>query len=361
MAQFGSVLRNLGSVLNPQVERELAAQEHQEQGFANQLGMLGIQRQFQLQDQDRQQRLTEASPEYQAKLEALKNEKLFRDEAASAGGDMTKIAGAAVKYGKPDLAVNIFNQQEQRAARLQQSREALEARKQELETRMADKSLDRESRERMAGMMADLKAQGLRLQAENAEVSQRLKLLDLEMKGERVKADNLRLRDKSVKELGVALEKAGLPITDQVMTHVEKTLHIGKDEKKAKELASYISGENAWKPDLTSDQEVRDARQAVHKLFNITLKDRSGAAVTLQELERLKQEFATGIWKRPEQLINGIKKAREIINQHYTSVAAGYGKDALDGYNENIKALGGRPVLGGSNVLKFDKDGNPIQ
>jgi hypothetical protein len=320
----------MGSVLNPQVAQELGSEDRQQAQLAQQIGLMGLQ-----------QRMQENTPEYQAKVEALKNEKLFREEVSAAGGDMTKVAGAAVKYGKPELAVNIYNQAEARAARVQQANQAYELKVMELTQRAEDKAADRETRALAAAQLLELKKQGMALQAEIARGNQELKKLQFTMKADQ----GLQTQ---VTKLGAALEKANLPQTDVVLGQVEDAL--GKEPAKAKHLASYIAGENSWKLDLAVDQDVRVARQAVHKLFNITLKDRSGAAVTNQELERLKQEFATGVWKRPEQLLNGLEKARKIINNHYASVSAGFGPEALKAYNENIRGFGGRVVLEGGKV-----------
>lgn len=159
---IGNLLRGLGSVLNPQVAQELAAEDKQQLGVANQVGLLGLQ-----------QRMQQQSPEYQAKLEALKNEKLFRDEVSGAGGDMTKIAGAAVKYGKPELAVSLYNQQEARAARLQQSSEALETRRLQLQQnhelalqRITDSQQRAEETKRHNLALEGLNAQNATLNAE---------------------------------------------------------------------------------------------------------------------------------------------------------------------------------------------------
>jgi hypothetical protein len=180
-------------------------------------------------------------------------------------------------------------------------------------------------------------------QAQNASTQAELKRLGLTIAQDKAAAVQQQTLDKNTQMLGTALEKAGLPVTDAVMKGVEDAL--GPDPTKAKAIASYIAGPNSWKPDLAVDQPVKDARQAVQKLFNITLKDRSGAAVTNQELERLKQEFATGLWKTPEQLINGITKARAIIQNHYAAVASGFGPETLKNYNSNLERMGGRVVL----------------
>lgn len=139
---------------------------------------------------------------------------------------------------------------------------------------------------------------------------------------------------KQVQQLGRDLEKADLPPTIAVLNRAEAI---------TPEIASYITGPMSALPDRAVPKEARDARQDVQRLFNITLKQRSGAAVTNQELDRLKQEFGTGIIKTPDQLISAIGRMREIIENHYTGIAGGYGKDALDAYNANVEAVGGSP------------------
>lgn len=325
MASFGDALRGYASVLNPQVAQEVAQERRAEQGQEQQLGMMLLQKKMQ-----------EQSPEYQARLEALNNEKQFRLAAAQAGGDPAKIAAAAAQFGKPELAVSLYNQQESRAARLQQAQQTLALREQELTQRADDKAADRVAREQAQQQLIELKKQGLALQAEIAKGNQDLKKMQFSMQADQKLVQR-------TQQLGTALEKANLPVADAVLTRVEDSL--GTDQKKAEEIAGYMAGPNSWKPDLVVGDDVKKARQAVVQLFNITLKDRSGAAVTNQELERLKQEFSTGMWKTPKQLLNGIKEARKIIDQHYKSIASGYGTDVLKAYNENLRGLGGKVVL----------------
>ena len=321
MPQLGDVLRGLGSVLNPAVAQELAQEDAQKAGTERQLQTLALQ-----------QRMQQESPEYQAKIEALKNEKLFRDEISQAMGDPAKIAGAAVKYGKPELAVSLYNQQEARAARLQQMQQTYDLKVSELTQRTEDKAADRASRELAKQQLFELKKQGQALQGEIAKGNQELKRMQFTMKADQQ-------LQKSVQQLGGALEKANLPEADAVLGGVEDAL------KKTPKLAEYISGPRSATPDILAPADVREGRQAFNKLFNITLKNRSGAAVTIPEFERLKKEFGTGIFKTPGQLQTAVDQARDIINKHYASVASGFGKDALGAYNENIRGFGGRVVL----------------
>jgi hypothetical protein len=343
---FGDVLRGLGSVLNPQVAQELGAEDRQQAQAAQQMGMLGLQQRFQQAQEQRAQQRLEASPQYQAQLEALKNEKLFREEVAGAGGDMTKVASAAVKYGKPELAINLFNQQEQRAARAQQAAEAVETRRLQL-TQAHEANLQRiaDGKERQAEIarhnkaMEALTAQGHQARQEALNLGHSVRLLQLELAGNKAEVEKLRRVDTETTRLSAALEKANLPEADAVLGQVEKALEV------APKVAEYISGPKSLLPDLAVPDEVKFARQAFQKLFNITLKNRSGAAVTLPELDRLKQEFATGAFKTPQQLTAAVGQARAIINKHYASVASGFAPGVLGSYNERVRQFGGRVVL----------------
>lgn len=138
---------------------------------------------------------------------------------------------------------------------------------------------------------------------------------------------------KSVQQLGRDLEKANLPQTIAVLEQAAKITPA---------LAEYVTGPQSIIPDRMVPVEARDARQDIAKLFNITLKDRSGAAVTNQELERLKNEFGQGLIKTGAQLITAISRAKQIVNAHYQGIAASYGKPTLDAYNENLESIGGK-------------------
>jgi hypothetical protein len=96
---------------------------------------------------------------------------------------------------------------------------------------------------------------------------------------------------------------------------------------------------------MVVEREVRAARQAIAKLFNIELKNRSGAAVTIPELERLKEEYGKGVFKTAAQLGDAITQARTLVNSHYRSVAAGFSPEVLAAYNDNLTAVGGKPVI----------------
>lgn len=92
-------------------------------------------------------------------------------------------------------------------------------------------------------------------------------------------------------------------------------------------------------PDFMLTPKGKSTRSAFARLFNTTLKDRSGVAVTLPELERLKQEFNTGTFKTDKDLKNALNRFERILSIQIQSTLAGYPAEVIEQY----KANGGLP------------------
>jgi hypothetical protein len=120
MNGLGDVLRGLGSVLNPAVAQDVSQEDARRQQMEQQIGLLGLQ-----------QKIQQASPEYQAKMQALQQEQAFRSDIEKLGPnpDPEQLATLAVKHGKPEIAASLFRSQEDRKARLQTAADSLELRK----------------------------------------------------------------------------------------------------------------------------------------------------------------------------------------------------------------------------------------
>ena len=347
-------LRSAGGVLSPGVNELIAREGMADDAARRQENLLHLQSRL-------QQEAQKASPEYQARLQAIENDKKFRDEWGKLGpnASMFDRANLAAQYGKPELSVQLYQGEQNRIAQAEARREALQARLYEIEQRSQDRALDREQKDRLAAQADETRRYLAGLTAEIAKGGQdlRLAMLDFQLRG---KADE-RLRSQ-VKDLGAALEKANLPEADAVLGAVEKAI------EKAPNLPEYLAGPKSAVPDLAvgltagNADDIRAGRQAFQKLFNITLKNRSGAAVTIPEFERLKKEFATGVWKTPEQIKEGVRQARDIIQKHYASVSAGFGPDVLKAYNDNLQGLGlGRSIqFGGSTPAASGSANDPL-
>lgn len=274
------------------------------------------------------------TPEAMAKKQAYEQDVQFRDAwtRLDPNASLAERASVAARYGKPDLSIQLYTKHEDRVTKAQERKDLLEQRSFEFTQKLEDKNLDRESRERIAAANDETRRQIGMMQGEIAKGRQEL-----------LSAKAAEGQDKALgtqtQKLGQALEKANLPEADATLGQVEKMLRTNP------ELASWITGPKSAVPDMMAPQEVREARQAFNKLFNMTLKLRSGAAVTQQELDRLKSEFGVGVSKDPQQVEAAVKQARSIITKHYKSVAAGYGPAVLKRYNENVRGLGGGSVV----------------
>ncbi len=82
--------------------------------------------------------------------------------------------------------------------------------------------------------------------------------------------------------------------------------------------------------------EGKALRQQVQALANITLKDRSGAAVTTPEFERFKLEFGTGQLKNEAELLEGLRLARAGIERHKQNLLKGHDADAVRVYQSRV-------------------------
>ena len=93
-------------------------------------------------------------------------------------------------------------------------------------------------------------------------------------------------------------------------------------------------GTGAFLPDILVGSTGREVRQLVQTLTNITLKDRSGAAVTTPEFERLKKELGTALGKTDQDLIKGLINFRKQFNSIVGTALAGTDEQDLNRYFE---------------------------
>jgi hypothetical protein len=277
------------------------------------------------------------NPEAVARKQAAENDQNFRKEWGSLGPEasLSQRATIAARYGKPELSVSLFNQEQTRIERQQARQEALQERARQFDLQMENKNLQLEQRAELTRMADETRRQIALGQQEIARQGQEFRAAQLEFQM-KDKADK-EVASKTMKLQG-ALEKANLPEADATLKAAEAALS-------NPDMAKYITGPESAKPDWAVPNEAKLARQAFAKVFNITLKNRSGAAVTSQELDRLKQEFGAGVFKSPAQIQGALDQARNVIQKHYISIAAGYGKDALKSYNDFVRGYGGSIVL----------------
>ena len=125
MAAFGDVLRNLGSVLNPQVERELGAEDLQRNQLAQQVGLFQLQQQAANDRMTREQQFASAETNkklaaqyqlHQADLKQRAADKLEQIAAAAAEGRITRQeADARAKATREEFQNALFAHQKEMA------------------------------------------------------------------------------------------------------------------------------------------------------------------------------------------------------------------------------------------------------
>jgi len=114
---------------------------------------------------------------------------------------------------------------------------------------------------------------------------------------------------------------------------------LGLAEYKVDELLSKTGnitgfGTGAFLHDILVGAQGREVRQLIQTLTNITLKDRSGAAVTTPEFERLKKELGTSLGKTDQDLIKGLINFRKQLTSVVGSALGGMDEQDLNRYFE---------------------------
>jgi hypothetical protein len=81
-------------------------------------------------------------------------------------------------------------------------------------------------------------------------------------------------------------------------------------------------------------EDARGLRDAASRVFNATLKDRSGGAVTDNELERLKTEFSEGKFNTEPELISALQRYKRQVQTVLKNREAAYKPEAVARYTE---------------------------
>lgn len=150
-------------------------------------------------------------------------------------------------------------------------------------------------------------------------------------------AKNLDRVDKKVTAFATQLDKTNVPQFESLLSDIEA------DIGKFKDIPGY-GGIMGNLPTFLQTEEGRSLRQKIATLRNLTLKDRSGAAVTNQELTRLLEELGTGMLKTDADLKRGLAGVRKNLDAVKQNVVAGVDDDTLNEYQQR----GGLPLKRGA-------------
>ena len=293
---FGDVLRGLGSVLSPQVMQQVEAERAREAATQQQMGGMVLQDRF---AQAREQRALEtqkASPEYQMKIDALKNEQNFRVGASkldpNAPDYYDNMAKLATQNGKPEVAASIFKAKEDRAGRLQSAAEAVQFKRDKLESdnKLAQERLT-DSRDRQAWQQT-YQQQMLGLHSQNAGINQQLRMMGLEIQrsGQEMKLAQINQTntDRDEKQIEAQIGKTADRMKDvQPVWTSAKQLNGILSRYTPDEVPGLGYAKNTNNGKLFLSGEGQDVSSSVKLFGNSVLKAMSGAAVTAPEEVRL--------------------------------------------------------------------------
>lgn len=132
--------------------------------------------------------------------------------------------------------------------------------------------------------------------------------------------------DRKVNHFSDQLAKTNVPVFDSLLGNIEA--QIAKYQKG--DIPGY--GGTGMLPQFMLTEEGKKLRQDVGMLKNITLKDRSGQAVTNQEMQRFLEELGTGYFSNDDQLRNGLSNVRRNFNATKQNVVAGVDDATLTEY-----------------------------
>lgn len=100
-----------------------------------------------------------------------------------------------------------------------------------------------------------------------------------------------------------------------------------------------IPGMGRW----SFGDKAQNLQSSAAKVFNTILKDRSGAAVTNTELERLKTEFGEGKYNTESQMVNALQRYKRGVQNELQNREAAYSPEVVNRYTDQ----GGRTSRSG--------------
>jgi len=155
------------------------------------------------------------------------------------------------------------------------------------------------------------------------------------------------LLEKRVTDLSEALEKSDILEMSGIFNLVDK--QILQTEGDIPGL-----GGTGKIPAIFLTTEGLKNRQLLSQLQNITLKNRSGAAVTATEFDRLKTELGTGALSTDAQVRNALIRMKQLFDDHTKRMRAGYSDEVNALYDKRVNLPAGGRLKYNSDTGEFE-------
>jgi len=148
------------------------------------------------------------------------------------------------------------------------------------------------------------------------------------------------INDKDIQKL--SKDVAGVQDMTNALDEIETTLG-GKLEEFTTEGGLKKGGKDVDLPGVSVpgigrvsaySDKAQQLQGAASKVFNTVLKDRSGAAVSNTELERLKTEFGEGKYNTEAQMVGALQRYKRAVNTELKNREAAYRPEVVEKYTE---------------------------
>lgn len=249
-----------------------------------------------------------------------------------------KLADIFMRNGDYATGSKYIDTHETRQARMQQAKDALDARMTELQLRLNDQALNREQRTQIAQMMDETKRQGLALQAQIASGNQALRALQIEAMKQNQSTKESDRQDKSVENLSKRL--GGDSMLTSLMTSVDRvnsmiepyTMEKGGKIVPKEDIPGLGYGTTIPGAQFVLSEKGKQIRASVQGAANDLLKLYSGGAVTMNEGERRQVEMMASGKFSQQDFLNAWPLITDRLNASLSNIKAGYTPQTVDTY-----------------------------
>lgn len=166
---------------------------------------------------------------------------------------------------------------------------------------------------------------------------------DLRRQAADEKRDDKLNRQKEVDMQKLSKDVAGTQALTNALDEVEAELGFKLEGAEAKNGKVKIGGKEADLPGVNIpgigrttfySEKARNLQSAADRVFNATLKDRSGAAVTNPELERLKREFNEGKFNTEAEMVSALQRYKRGVVTEMKNREAAYNPEVVETYTD---------------------------
>lgn len=263
-----------------------------------------------------------------------------------------KLAEVFMVNGDHATGAKYIDAFENRQARIQTARDALEGRLLQLQQMSQDKALDRASREQIAQQMDETRRQSQALMSQIAAGNQELKRISILQQGENQRINqDLKQNQQTNTQIGQFANHLQQYKIPGLVASVQSANDLLKKYEGGDIPGMGLISGSEKVPNVLRTQEANDVRSAIQGATNDLLNMYSGLAVTLPESERRDLEQMRGGNYTVEDFKNAWPRVVKRLNTVVGNMKASVPPKALEEYQARPGAMNMNPI-----TPAFDKE-----